>query len=131
VSCGGQSERLIEEDGFELIRAEPRLAEEDLASLRIVLSGEAFNTVDQFSAKALAPRVENEVRLFGEIKPAVVLAGWCLSVAVSARAARIPFVNARFILDAEVDSLCHSNYPGSVLCVSATKLTNQGDHNNE
>ena len=37
-----------------------------------------LNTVGYFSAKELEPRVENEVKLFQEIKPAAVLTGWCL-----------------------------------------------------
>jgi UDP:flavonoid glycosyltransferase YjiC (YdhE family) len=41
----------------------------------------------------LRARVPNEVALFEELRPAAVLTGWCLSVAISARAARIPFVN--------------------------------------
>ena len=93
MSYGGQFEHLIENENFELIKMEPRLTEKKLDRLRKVLSGETFNTVGYFSAKELEPRVENEVRLFNEIKPAAVLTGWCLSVTVSTRAAGIPFVN--------------------------------------
>ena len=93
VSYGGQFEDLIKREGFALREMEPRLTKEKLDRLRVVLSGETLNTVGYFSAKELAPRVENEIGLFEEVKPAAVLTGWCLSVTVSARAAKVPFVN--------------------------------------
>jgi UDP:flavonoid glycosyltransferase YjiC (YdhE family) len=93
MSYGGRFEGLIEEAGFVLRRMEPRLTPEKLAQLQVVLSGETFNTVGYFSAAELAPRVDNEVALFREIKPAAVLTGWCLSVTLSARVAQVPFVN--------------------------------------
>jgi UDP:flavonoid glycosyltransferase YjiC (YdhE family) len=71
----------------------PRLTQEKLARLRVVLSGETLNTVGYLSAKELAARVPNEIAFFKEVKPAAVLTGWCLSVTISTRAAGIPFVN--------------------------------------
>ncbi len=94
ASYGGQFEDLIKRRGFTLREMGPRLTRRKLDHLRVVLSGETWNTVGYFSTKELAPRVESEIRLFEEIKPAAVLTGWCLSVAVSSRAARVPFVNA-------------------------------------
>jgi UDP:flavonoid glycosyltransferase YjiC (YdhE family) len=93
ASYGGQFEQLIEGEGFRLERMEPRLTEEKLARLRVVLSGETLNTVGYLSAKELVPRVENEIRFFREVNPAAVLTGWCLSVTISTRAAGVPFVN--------------------------------------
>jgi len=93
ASYGGQFERLIEGEGFTLERTSPRLTEEKLARLRVVLSGETLNTVGYLSAKELATRVPNEIAFFKAIKPAAVLTGWCLSVTISTRAAGIPFVN--------------------------------------
>jgi len=93
ISYGGQFEALIEREGFRLKKMAPRLTKEKLDRLRVVLSGETLNTVGYFSAKELAPRVNNEISLFNEIRPAAVLTGWCLSVTLSARAARVPFVN--------------------------------------
>ena len=93
ASYGGQFEQLIEDEGFRLERMEPRLTPEKLARLRVVLSGETLNTVGYLSAKELTPRVENEISFFREVKPAAVLTGWCLSVALSTRAAGVPFVN--------------------------------------
>ncbi len=93
MSYGGRFEGLIEEAGFALKRMEPRLTPQKLERLRVVLSGETLNTVGYFSASELAPRVENEIALFREIKPAAVLTGWCLSVALSTRVAKVPFVN--------------------------------------
>jgi UDP:flavonoid glycosyltransferase YjiC (YdhE family) len=93
ASYGGQFEELIEREGFRLVKMEPRLTGEKLARLRIVLSGETLNTVGYLSAKELVPRVESEIRFFGEVEPAAVLTGWCLSVTISTRAAGVPFVN--------------------------------------
>lgn len=93
ISYGGQFEELIRGEGFTLREMEPRLTGEKLNHLRKVLNGETWNTVDYFSYRDLVPRVENELRLFREVRPAAVLTGWCLSVAVSTRAAKLPFVN--------------------------------------
>lgn len=93
MSYGGQFEKLIEEEKFQLIKMEPRLTKKKLDRLKLVLSGETLNTVGYLSAQELEPRVENEVRLFKDIKPLAVLTGWCLSVTVSTRAAGVPFVN--------------------------------------
>ncbi|MCP4641795.1 MAG: hypothetical protein GY851_15235 [bacterium] len=93
LSYGGRFEGLIEEAGFTLKKMNPRLTPQKLAQLQVVLSGETWNTLGYFSAAELAPRVENEVALFREIRPAAVLTGWCLSVTISARAAQVPFVN--------------------------------------
>lgn len=93
ISYGGQYEHFIEEAGFELKKMEPRLTKEDLDRLRIVLSGETLNTVGYLTEEQLLARVPNEMRFFGEAKPAAVLTGWCLSVTISTRAAGVPFVN--------------------------------------
>ena len=93
ASYGGQFEQLIEGVGFRLERMEPRLTQEKLARLRVILSGETLNTVGYLSAEELAARVPNEIAFFKEVNPAAVLTGWCLSVTISTRAAGIPFVN--------------------------------------
>jgi UDP:flavonoid glycosyltransferase YjiC (YdhE family) len=72
---------------------EPRLTDKQLQHVRKALSGETLNTVGYFTAKEMEPRVESELELFKEIKPACVLTGWCQSVLISARAAEVPFVN--------------------------------------
>jgi UDP:flavonoid glycosyltransferase YjiC (YdhE family) len=92
-SYGGAYESLIEEEGFMLQKMEPRLSEKQLAHVRKALSGETLNTVGYFSAAEMKPRVENEIRLLKELQPACVLTGWCQSVLISARAAKVPFVN--------------------------------------
>lgn len=93
ASYGGGYEHYIEEAGFELKKIDPRLTEEQLHHVRKALSGETLNTVGYFTAKEMEPRIENELKLFKEIKPACVLTGWCQSVLISTRAAQVPFVN--------------------------------------
>jgi len=93
ISYGGDFEGLIEEEGLPLRRMEPRLTDKQLSHVRKALSGETLNTVGYFTAKEMEPRIENEIRLFEEVKPACVLTGWCQSVLISARAANVPFVN--------------------------------------
>ncbi len=93
ASYGGRFEQLIEDQGFRLVKMEPRLTQERLARLRIVLSGETLNTVGYLSAEELEARVLREMAFFEEVKPAAVLTGWCLSVTLSTRTAGVPFVN--------------------------------------
>ena len=93
ISYGGKYESLIEDEGFTLKRMEPRLTEEQLHHVRKALSGETLNTVGYFTAKEMEPRIEKEIELFKEIKPACVLTGWCQSVLISTRAVHVPFVN--------------------------------------
>ena len=93
ASYGGQFEELIEDEGFPLTKLEPRLTREQLERLRIVLSGETLNTVGYLSRRDLEARVPREMAFFEAEQPAAVLTGWCLSVTISARAAKIPFVN--------------------------------------
>ena len=93
ISYGGNFESLIEDEGFNLKRMKPRLTEKHLQHVRKALSGETLNTVGYFSAEEMTPRIENELQLFKEINPACVLTGWCQSIFISTRAAKIPFVN--------------------------------------
>ena len=93
LSYGGKFENLIEDEGFNLKRMKPRLTEKQLQHVRKALSGETLNTVGYFSAEEMAPRVENEIKLFKEINPASVLTGWCQSILISTRAAGVPFIN--------------------------------------
>ncbi len=93
ASYGGQFEHLIEEEGFSLAKMEPRLSQEKLDRLRVVLSGETLNTVGYLSAKELKARIPNEIAFFKKVEPAAVLTGWCLSVTISTRSAGVPFVN--------------------------------------
>ena len=93
ASYGGQYEHFIEEAGFELKRMEPRLTQQRLERLRVVLSGETLNTVGYLTEKERLVRVPNEIQFFKEVEPAAVLTGWCLSVTISTRAANVPFVN--------------------------------------
>lgn len=92
-SYGGQYEHFIQEAGFELKKMEPRLTKKKLDRLKVVLSGETLNTVGYLTKKELSLRIPNEIRYFKEVKPAAVLTGWCLSVTISTRAAKVPFVN--------------------------------------
>ena len=93
LSYGGAFEKLIEEEGFVLKKMEPRLTEGQLVHVRKALSGETLNTVGYFKAGEMQPRIENEIKLFKEIKPACVLTGWCQSIFISTRAAGVPLVN--------------------------------------
>ena len=92
-SYGGDFESLIEDEGFTLKKMEPRLTEEELRHVRKALSGETFNTVGYFSAAQMEPRIKNEIKFFKEVKPVCVLTGWCQSIFISARVAKIPLIN--------------------------------------
>ncbi len=93
ASYGGQFEELIKQEGFTLRKMGPRLTEKKLGRLRKVLSGQTLNTLGYLSVKELRTRVPREIAFFEEVRPAAVLTGWCLSVTISARAAKTPLVN--------------------------------------
>ena len=93
LSYGGNFEHLIADEGFKLLKMEPRLTEKQLHHIRKALRGETLNTVGYFTTAELQPRIESELKLFTGIKPACVLTGWCQSVLLSTRLARIPLVN--------------------------------------
>lgn len=81
---------LITEAGFEFRRMEPWLTEEKIEHLWRVDRGESF--ADPFTGQELKRRVEGEIRLFTDLKPAAVVIGFTLSVTLSARIAKIPLV---------------------------------------
>ena len=89
ISYGGKYEHYIEDTGFGLKKMEPRLTEEQLLHVRKALSGETLNTVGYFTAEEMEPRLEEEIKLFREIKPACVLTGWCQSALISTRVAKV------------------------------------------
>jgi UDP:flavonoid glycosyltransferase YjiC (YdhE family) len=81
---------LIEQEGFEFRRMEPWLSEADIEHLWQVDRMEKWG--DPFSSEQLATRVQGEVQLFNEWKPAAVVIGFTLSVTISARVAGIPLI---------------------------------------
>ncbi len=93
ISYGGKYEKLITEEGFQLKKMEPRLTPQKLAYLRKALSGETLNTIGYLNQKELETRVPIEIELFTQIQPTAVLTGWCLSLTLSTRIAKIPFIN--------------------------------------
>ncbi|MBD3314673.1 MAG: hypothetical protein GF344_02700 [Chitinivibrionales bacterium] len=93
ICYGGKYEHLIEESGFALQKMEPRITKERMKHIYRGLRGESLNTVNYFPYKEIRQRVAGELDLLGRVKPAAVLTGWVLSIALSARIAKTPFVN--------------------------------------
>ena len=81
---------LIEQAGFEFRRMAPWLTKEKIEHLWTVDRMESF--ADPFSEAELRARVESEVALLQELKPAAVVIGFTLSVTISARVAGVPLV---------------------------------------
>ena len=81
---------LIEQAGFEFRPMTPWLTAEKIEHLWKVDRMESF--ADPFSETELRQRVDCEVALFHELKPAAVVIGFTLSVVISARVAKVPLV---------------------------------------
>ena len=90
IGYGGQYGHLIEEDGFPLRELEPGLTEEKVRHLLEIDRMEKRG--DFYTAEELSARVESEIEVFRELKPAAVVTGFNLSVPISARAAGVPLV---------------------------------------
>jgi UDP:flavonoid glycosyltransferase YjiC (YdhE family) len=82
--------RYIVEEGFEIGELEPQLTEEKIQRWWALDRGEKFGNL--FTEADLRKRIESERALYGELKPAAVLTGFCLSIPISARVAGIPLV---------------------------------------
>ncbi len=80
----------IEAEGFRVVSLEPQLTPEAVERFWQFDRMEAFG--DFFSEDDLARRVRSELALYRELSPVAVVTGFCLSVNVSARVARIPLV---------------------------------------
>lgn len=81
---------LIEDEGFELHHLEPQMSPEDIQQFWAVDRGEKVGEIIPFE-KVLA-RVESELALYRQVGAFAVVTGFCLSVSVSARVAKLPLV---------------------------------------
>jgi UDP:flavonoid glycosyltransferase YjiC (YdhE family) len=90
MSYGGLFEKLIEEEGFRLLRPEPRLTPEKMDHLNRVSKGEKLAFA--FREGELRARLASEQALYDQLHPAAVLTGFCVSVPVSARIQGLPVV---------------------------------------
>lgn len=90
LSYGGVFERLILEEGFLLRPLSPRLTQKKIEHLYRCIRGETLHSA--FTVAQLRERVQNEVALFQEVRPAAVVTGFCLSMPLSCRLAQVPLV---------------------------------------
>lgn len=81
---------LIEGEGFELHHLDPQMSPEDIQQFWAVDRGEKIGEIIAFD-KVLA-RVEAELALYKQVGAVGVVTGFCLSVSVSARVAKLPLV---------------------------------------
>jgi UDP:flavonoid glycosyltransferase YjiC (YdhE family) len=80
----------IEAEGFRVVPLEPQLGPEEALRFWRFDRMEAFG--DFFTDEHLSRRVESELALYRALRPVAVVTGFCLSVNVSARVARVPLV---------------------------------------
>jgi len=92
LSYGGDFEKEILKEGFEVRKLSPQMTPERIDRFYEVDKGEAITFDDFFTADELTTRVESEMALYEEVKPAAVITGFCLSVPISTRAAGVPLV---------------------------------------
>lgn len=90
LSYGGDFEKEIVKEGFSVRKLEPQMTPERIEKFYKVDKGESFD--DFFTVDELTQRVESELALYEEVKPAAVITGFCLSIPISARVAGVPLV---------------------------------------
>jgi UDP:flavonoid glycosyltransferase YjiC (YdhE family) len=90
ISDGGDFERMIETHGFALTRMEPRLTKEKIEFIAKVDRGEKF--APAFADAELIQRVENEIALLKQLKPAAVVTGSYITIPVTCRVLETPLV---------------------------------------
>jgi UDP:flavonoid glycosyltransferase YjiC (YdhE family) len=87
---GRRNHQFIEQEGFTIREMQPALSEEDVQRLWRADRLEEFG--DPFTEEMLEQRITSEQMLFREIGPAAALTGFCLSIPISARLAKVPLV---------------------------------------
>ncbi len=87
----GRNHDYIQKHGFRVVRLEPQLDEAAVERFWRADRMESW-TEDFFTEDDLARRVESELALYATYRPVAVVTGFCLSVVVSARAAKVPLV---------------------------------------
>jgi len=90
MSDGGDFEHLIEEEGFALKKMEPRLTPEKIEFIGKVDKGEVFKPA--FTLEETRIRIDHELELLKELKPAAVLTGSYPTIPVSCQIAHVPLV---------------------------------------
>lgn len=85
-----RNHRYIEAEGFPIRELEPTMTPEKVQQFWDVDRGDKFGEI--ISTPDVAQRVESEMSLFREVSAVAVVTGFCLSMAVSARAAEVPLV---------------------------------------
>lgn len=81
---------IIEAEGFAVRALAPQMNEQDVERFWAVDRGERID--DIFTRETLTVRVRSELALYEELNPVAVITGFCLSVPISARAAKVPLV---------------------------------------
>jgi len=85
-----RNHRFIEAEGFSIVELAPQLTPEAVDRFWKIDRMEAVG--DFFTEADLAARVESELALYERLAPVAVVTGFCLSVSVSARVAKVPLV---------------------------------------
>ncbi len=90
VSYGGEFETLIEQAGFAIRRLDPQVTPEKAEYLYKVDQGRALGYF--FSVEEVEKQVRNELALFEDVGPIVVVTGFNFSNSISCRVAGVPLV---------------------------------------
>ncbi len=90
LSYGGKFEYLIEKENFELIKGTPRLTDQKIEHLYAVNRGQKKS--DYFTTEELEERIQSELAIYEQHKPAAVITGWSLGTILSTRIAKVPIV---------------------------------------
>lgn len=90
ISYGGEFEKEIIKEDFEIVKTEPQLTPKKIQHLYDVSQGKTFGYL--FSAKDVREQLKNEIELFRKIKPAAVITGFNFSNSISCRVVKVPIV---------------------------------------
>jgi len=90
MSYGGEFEKEIIKEGFEMVKIEPQLTPKKIQHLYDASQGKALGYL--FSAKEVREQLKNEIELLREIKPAAVITGFNFSNSISCRVVKVPII---------------------------------------
>jgi len=90
MSYGGEFEKLIAEEGFEIRKMEPRITKEKAEHIYKLDKGEKIGYF--FTADEISERLKGEIKFLREIKPAALTTGFSIGTPLSTRVVGVPLV---------------------------------------
>ena len=90
MSFGGQFEKLLENEGFNLEKIRPRLTPEKIEHIYKIDQGEKVGRM--FSKGEIQEQVESELKVIDKYKPSAIITGFDFAASISARVRKVPLI---------------------------------------